>query len=106
MQAMYDDDPMDDPDGRDDGRDDTVGTTPVTVHLPSKRVAQIQQEVDEGNTESFSVWVTEAVETKALEEHLDATETLGEVLDDLLMQSGGPVTDEERQAWARVGRRR
>ena len=90
---------MDDP-------DDPVGTTPVTVHLPSDRVEQLRRWVAEGYAESFDAWVTEAFEFKARHENIGATETLGEVMHDLLMQSGGPVTEEERQEWARAGRRR
>lgn len=93
MQVMYDDDGMND-------------TTPVTVYLPTDRVAQIQKVVDEGRAESFSAWVTEAVEVKAKQGNLDATETLGDVMDDILMRTGGPVTEEERREWARLDSRR
>lgn len=96
---------MDDPDDVGDGGD-TVETTAVTVHLPTHRVEQLRRWVTEGLAESFDAWVTEAVEFKARHENIGATETLGEVMHDLLMQSGGPVTDEERAEWVRTGRRR
>lgn len=65
----------------------------LTVTVPHAVLAAAKADVAAGAAPSVSAWITEAATTKA------RREGLAEVLADLLAQSGGPLTDEER-SWA------
>jgi hypothetical protein len=70
-------------------------TTRVTVTVPAAVLEAARSDVQRGAARSLSAWITQAAEAKA------RTETLNYVLDDLLADTGGPLTDEEI-AWARA----
>lgn len=68
--------------------------TRVTVTVPDTVLEAARRDVERGAAPSLSAWLTDAAETKARCERLEA------VLDDLLERTGGPLTEEEA-AWAR-----
>lgn len=65
----------------------------IAVSLPSWLVERARQAVDEGRATSVSAYVAEALEEKA---DLD---DLAALLDEMLAETGGPLTARER-AWA------
>jgi hypothetical protein len=67
-------------------------TDRVTVTVPKRLLAKAKDDVAAGLAPSVSAWITEAMEDKA------GGERLADVMADLLQESGGPMTDEER-AW-------
>lgn len=66
----------------------------VTVTIPSDVLVAARRDVQSGAATSLSAWITEAAEAKA------RRESLSDVLADIANETGGPLTDEERQ-WAR-----
>jgi len=66
----------------------------VTVSVPDEVLEIARRDVAKGAATSLSAWVTDAAEAKARRESLE------QVLDNLLEQSGGPLTEEET-TWAR-----
>ena len=66
----------------------------VTVTLDRDLLAKVRRAVDEGSAASVSAYVERAVAQWMLEET-----TTDAFLDEMLEESGGPMTDEER-AWA------
>lgn len=65
----------------------------IAVSLPPELVEAAQAAVKAGRAASVSAYVAEAIEDKL--KHDD----LGSLLDQMLEETGGPLTDEER-AWA------
>jgi len=70
-------------------------TTRVTVTVPDEVLEAARSDVQRGAAASLSAWITQAAEAKA------RTETLDHVLDELLGDTGGPLTEEEI-TWARA----
>lgn len=64
----------------------------IAVTLPPELVARAQDAVREGRAPSFSAYVAAALEEKA------KLDELAIMLDEMLAQSGGPLTDGERRA--------
>ncbi len=69
-------------------------TTKITVTLPKEQVVEISALVAAGRAASTSAFVKHAVSIALSDEA-----GWGEMLDDALQQTGGPLTDKER-AWA------
>lgn len=61
----------------------------VTVTIPDEVLEVARRAVESGSATSLSAWVVEAAEAKT------RRESLGQVLDDLLAASGGPLSEEE-----------
>jgi hypothetical protein len=66
----------------------------VTVTVPHDALAVAEADVAAGRSPSVSAWVAEAMEAKA------RAEALRDVVNDLAIEAGGPLTEEEL-AWAR-----
>jgi len=66
--------------------------TKIAVSLPSELVAQAQQAVAEGRAPSVSAYVARALEEQA------KLDDLGSLLDEMLAETGGPLTAAERRA--------
>lgn len=64
----------------------------ITITLPSELVTRIQHAVREGRAPSVSAYVAAALEEKA---QLD---DLQDMLDEMVAETGGPLTDCERAA--------
>ena len=62
----------------------------IAVTLPPEAVQQAQQAVAEGRSASVSAYVAEALEEKA------KLDDLASLLDEMLAETGGPLTAEER----------
>lgn len=71
-----------------------IGMTKVkiAVSLPAELVEQAKRAVAEGRADSVSAYVAEAMAEKGTEEEFDL------LLDQMLAETGGPVTPEE-DAW-------
>ena len=67
-------------------------TTKIAVSLPSELVAQAQRAVAEGRAPSVSAYVARALEEQA------KLDDLGSLLEEMLAESGGPLTAAERRA--------
>ena len=65
----------------------------IAVSLPEEVVAHVRRAVAAGQAESVSAYVAEALVEKAQRAGLDA------ILDQMLEETGGPLTDEEIE-WA------
>ncbi|MEA2971615.1 MAG: hypothetical protein QOG82_73 [Actinomycetota bacterium] len=68
------------------------GMTPhakIAVSLPAKLVDQARRAVAEGRAESVSAYVAEALEEKA------KLDDLASLLDEMLAETGGPLTADE-----------
>jgi post-segregation antitoxin (ccd killing protein) len=68
-------------------------TERVTVTVPKDLLARARDEVAAGRAPSLSAWITDAMAANV------AGRDLGELVDEWLEASGGPLTQEERQ-WA------
>ncbi len=66
----------------------------IAVTLPPALVSRAQDAVREGRTPSISAYVTAALEEKAKLDDLKA------MLDEMLAETGGPLTERERTAAA------
>jgi Arc/MetJ-type ribon-helix-helix transcriptional regulator len=66
----------------------------IAVTIDQDVLAKVRQAVADGVASSVSAYVEEAVTTRLTDEM-----TASEWLDQILEESGGPLTDEER-AWA------
>lgn len=66
-------------------------TSKIAVSLPDHLVAQARGAVAQGRAASVSAYVAAALEEKV------KLDDLAELLDELLAETGGPLTDEERQ---------
>ncbi len=64
----------------------------IAVSLPSELVEQARQAVANGQARSVSAYVAAALEEKA------KLDDLASLLDDMLAESGGPLTARERKA--------
>ncbi len=64
----------------------------IAVSLPSELVEHAQQAVAEGRAGSVSAYVAAALQEKA------KLEDLASLLDEMLAESGGPLTPAERRA--------
>ncbi len=64
----------------------------IAVSLPSQLVEQAQRAVSEGRSSSVSAYVAEALEEKS------KLDDLASLLDEMLAETGGPLTPEERAA--------
>jgi Arc/MetJ-type ribon-helix-helix transcriptional regulator len=67
-------------------------TSKIAVSLPSELVAQARRAVADGRAASVSAYVARALEEQAKLDDLAA------LLDDMLTESGGPLTAAERAA--------
>lgn len=65
----------------------------IAVSLPEELVAQARRAVAEGRADSVSAYVAAAMEEKAQLDDLDA------LFDEMLAETGGPLTADEI-AWA------
>lgn len=73
-----------------------VGMTPrekIAVTVPAELVGRAREAVKKGRAASVSAYVTAALEERVKLDELD------EMLAEMLAETGGPMTDEER-AWA------
>ena len=68
-----------------------MATKKITVTLDEDAVAQIKQLVERGDSPSVSAFVQRAVQSQ-----FDADAIWDATLDQLLEETGGPITDEER----------
>lgn len=66
--------------------------TKIAVSLPAELVAQANRAVSEGRASSVSAYVAEALEEKA------KLDDLASLLDEMLAETGGPLTARERKA--------
>ena len=67
-------------------------TSKIAVSLPTELVLQAKKAVSEGRTSSVSAYVA-----RALEEQVKLDD-LSSLLDEMLAETGGPLTAEERAA--------
>jgi Arc/MetJ-type ribon-helix-helix transcriptional regulator len=65
-------------------------TTKIAISLPDEVVAHARQAVKDGRAASVSALICEAMTSQMRDERLR------DFLDELLEESGGPMTDEER----------
>ena len=75
-----------------DGMIGGMTTSKIAVSLPSELVEQAQRAVAEGRAASVSAYVARALEEKA------KLDDLASLLDEMLAESGGPLTARERKA--------
>jgi Arc/MetJ-type ribon-helix-helix transcriptional regulator len=66
--------------------------TKIAVSLPAELVAQANEAVAEGRASSVSAYVAAALEEKA------KLDDLASLLDEMLAETGGPLTAREREA--------
>ncbi|HEU4615615.1 MAG TPA: hypothetical protein VFS15_26150 [Kofleriaceae bacterium] len=66
----------------------------IAISLPSRAAEGVRRAVREGKAASVSAYIAEAVEEKR------KRETLADLLGEMLDETGGPPTTEERR-WAR-----
>lgn len=74
----------------------TVGMTryyKIAISLPSRAAEHVRKAVRDGQAPSASAYIARAIEEQA------KTETLGDLLDEMLAETGGPMTAAERR-WA------
>lgn len=64
----------------------------IAVSLPPRLVQRARRAVRQGRAESVSAYVAAALEEKGKQEDLS------NMLDGMLAETGGPLTDEERRA--------
>ncbi len=67
-------------------------TTKIAVSLPAELVDQAHRAVAEGRAPSVSAYVAKALEEKA------KLDDLASLLDEMLAETGGPLTARERKA--------
>jgi antitoxin ParD1/3/4 len=67
-------------------------TTKIAVSLPAELVNQAHRAVAEGRATSVSAYVAHALEEQA------KLDDLASLLDEMLAESGGPLTARERKA--------
>jgi len=67
-------------------------STKIAVSLPSELVAQAQRAVAEGRAASVSGYVAHALEEQA------KLDDLASLLDEMLAETGGPLTTSEKSA--------
>jgi len=67
-------------------------TTKIAVSLPAGLVEQAKQAVVDGRASSVSAYVARALEEQA------KLDDLASLLEDMLAETGGPLTAAERQA--------
>lgn len=67
-------------------------STKIAVSLPTELVAQAQRAVAEGRAASVSGYVARALEEQA------KLDDLASLLDDMLAETGGPLTISEKKA--------
>ncbi len=66
-------------------------TTKIAVSLPTSLVVKAKQAVRRGRAASVSAYVAAAMAEK------NQAETLAEMLDEMLVETGGPMTGRERR---------
>jgi len=71
---------------------DGMTTSKIAVSLPSGLVAQAQRAVADGRATSVSAYVAHALEEQA------KLDDLTSLLDEMLAETGGPLTVAERKA--------
>jgi Arc/MetJ-type ribon-helix-helix transcriptional regulator len=64
----------------------------IAVSIPVELVDQARRAVLEGRSASVSAYVADALEAKSV------LDDLASLLDEMLAETGGPLTDEERAA--------
>jgi antitoxin ParD1/3/4 len=67
-------------------------TAKIAVSLPAELVAQARQAVSDGRAASVSAYVASALE------HQAKLDDLASLLEEMLAESGGPLSAEERRA--------
>ena len=75
-------------------------TAKIAVSLPEEVLRRAQRAVRRGRAPSMSAYVAEALEQKSKGDDLE------ELLDEMLEETGGPLTAKERQWADRVLRKR
>jgi Arc/MetJ-type ribon-helix-helix transcriptional regulator len=71
---------------------DGMTTSKIAVSLPTQLVEQAQRAVAEGRAPSVSAYVARAVQEQA------KLDNLASLLDEMLAETGGPLTAAERKA--------
>ncbi len=71
---------------------DGMTSTKIAVSLPSELVAQAQRAVAEGRAASVSGYVAHALKEQA------KLDDLASLLDEMLAETGGPLTTSEKRA--------
>lgn len=71
-------------------------TTKIAVSLPPEHVAAARRAVAEGRAASVSAYVSSALEEKA------KLDDLAGLLDEMLAETGGPLTASERERADRI----
>lgn len=71
---------------------ESMTSTKIAVSLPSELVAQAQRAVAEGRAASVSGYVAHALEEQA------KLDDLASLLDEMLADTGGPLTTSEKRA--------
>jgi Arc/MetJ-type ribon-helix-helix transcriptional regulator len=72
-----------------------MATTKITITLPDHQLAEIRKRVKRRKSESVSGFIQHAVKKS-----LDNDAEFRAMIDEMLQETGGPVTPKER-AWAR-----
>ena len=67
-------------------------TTKIAVSLPAELVEQAKRAVAEGRANSVSAYVADALEEKA------TLDDLASLLEEMLAETGGPLSTKERKA--------
>jgi Arc/MetJ-type ribon-helix-helix transcriptional regulator len=71
---------------------DGMTRTKIAVTLPPSLVERARESVRQGRASSVSAYVAAALEEKV------KSDDLAQLLDEMLAQTGGPLTEEERRA--------
>lgn len=69
---------------------ESMTTSKIAVSLPAQLVEQAQRAVAEGRASSVSAYVAEALEEKT------KLDDLASLLEEMLVETGGPLTADER----------
>jgi Arc/MetJ family transcription regulator len=70
----------------------------IAVTIDEELLAEARQRVGRGDAASLSAYIEDAVRTRV------ESGSLRELLDEMLEESGGPMTDEERAEFDRIYR--
>jgi len=71
-------------------------TTKIAISLPDELATAAKRAVAAGHASSVSAYIAEAIRMRSQTEHLD------DVLDQMLAESGGPLTSAERSTLDRL----
>lgn len=78
------------------GITDGMTTRKIAISVPEETLASARRAVKAGRAESLSAYISRAIEQKAQLDDLDG------LLEELLAQSGGPLTNAERREMDRL----